>query len=196
MSATEVRPDGRRMTGEERREQILEAARGVFADGGYDGTTTDQVARAAGVSQPYVIRLFGSKQELFLQLYRQAAARVTDVLAAVPPGPDAGRAMGEAYAGLLTDRDELRLLMHGFMAGTDPQIGAIARHTLAEAFRLFGERTGAPDEVARDFVAQGMLINVLLATDAPRHAGEDRALDVLIACTLGGRLPLSTQVRS
>src|SRR5659263_777497 len=64
-----------RMTGEARREQILSAALPAFAEGGYAGTTTDQVARAAGVSQPYVVRLFGSKKQLFLELYQQVSAR-------------------------------------------------------------------------------------------------------------------------
>src|SRR4029078_3004152 len=95
----------RRMTGDERREQILRAALGAFADGGYAGTSTDQVARAAGVSQPYVVRLFGSKQDLFAQVYPFASQQVVDALAAVSPGPDAKHEMGQAYIRLLADRD-------------------------------------------------------------------------------------------
>lgn len=176
------------MTGEARREQILAAALAAFADGGYAGTTTDQVARAAGVSQPYVIRLFGSKQQLFLELYQQASDRVIDAMEAVAAGPDARAEMGTAYVGLLDDRNLLRLLMHGFVAGGDPAIGRLARHTLGAVFRIFRDRTGAPEDAARDFIAQGMLINVLLATGAPEHAGEDEALDALCSCTVEGRV--------
>lgn len=176
------------MTGEARREQILAAALAAFAEGGYAGTTTDQVARAAGVSQPYVIRLFGSKQQLFLELYQRSSERVIEALEAVAAGPDAGAEMGTAYVGLLADRDLLRLLMHGFVAGGDPAIGRIARHTLGAGFRIFRDRTGAPEGAARDFVAQGMLINVLLATGAPEHAGEDEALDALCSCTVQGQV--------
>ena len=186
ISATETSPGSKRMTGEARREQILAAAMAVFADGGYAGTTTDQVARAAGVSQPYVIRLFGSKQQLFLELYQQASVRIIETMEAVSAGPEAGRQMGDAYVGLLDDRDLLRLLMHGFIAGGDAAIGRLARHTLGTVFRLYRDRSGASEDDARDFVAQGMLINVLLATGAPAHVGEDAALDALSTCTLHG----------
>ncbi|MEP7035055.1 MAG: helix-turn-helix domain-containing protein [Dermatophilaceae bacterium] len=178
----------RRMTADERREQILQAALIVFADGGYAGTTTDQVAREAGVTQPYVVRLFGGKQRLFAEVYSRASHRVVAALAAVAPGPDAKKEMGEAYIGLLADRNLLRLLMHGFAAGSEPEIGKLARWTLSEAFRLYGERTGEGPDEARVFVAHGMLINVLLAVNATEHLSEDVSLDALAACTFGSAL--------
>lgn len=174
-----------RMSGEQRREQILTAALAEFAEGGYAGTTTDQVARAAGVSQPYVVRLFGSKQQLFLEVYRYATGRVLAAMAAVAPGPDAVERTGRAYMALMADRDLLRVVMHGFTAG-DPEIGQLARHTLGEVFRLFRSRVdpGDPDgdETSRRFVADGMLINVLLSSDGFAHAGEDAGFDALLRC--------------
>src|SRR5436309_2326271 len=66
-ATTESVPEtARRMSSEERREQIIAAAIAVFGARGYEGTTTDDVARTAGVSQPYVVRLFRSKENLFL----------------------------------------------------------------------------------------------------------------------------------
>lgn len=178
----------RRMTADERREQILQAALVVFADGGYAGTTTDQVAREAGVTQPYVVRLFGGKQRLFAEVYSRASGRVVAALASVAPGPDAKHEMGEAYVGLLADRNLLRLLLHGFAAGSEPEIGRLARWTLSEAFRLYLERTGEGPDEARVFVAHGMLINVLLAVDATEHLSESPALDALAVCTFGSAL--------
>jgi AcrR family transcriptional regulator len=178
----------RRMTANERREQILQAALTVFADGGYAGTTTDQVAREAGVSQPYVVRLFGGKQQLFAELYSRASRRVVAALAEVEPGPNAKQEMGEAYIGLLADRNLLLLLMHGFAAGSEPEIGRLARWTLSEAFRLYLERTGEGPDEARVFVAHGMLINVLLAVNATEHLSGNPALDALAACTFGSAL--------
>ncbi|QZN87562.1 TetR/AcrR family transcriptional regulator [Cellulomonas sp. C5510] len=173
------------MSGERRREQILAAAMTVFAEGGYAGTTTDQVARAAGVSQPYVVRLFGSKQRLFLELYRSATGRVLEAMAAVAPGPDAVERTGRASMELMADRDLLRVLMHGFTSD-DAEVGQLARHTLGEVFRLFRARVGADvpdaDETARRFVADGMLFNVLLSSDGFAHAGEDAGLDALLRC--------------
>jgi AcrR family transcriptional regulator len=178
----------RRMTANERREQILAAALTVFANGGYAGTTTDQVARQAGVSQPYVVRLFGGKQQLFAELYASASASVIAALAAVEPGPESKQEMADAYIGLLADRNLLLLLMHGFAAGSEPEIGRLARWTLSEAFRLYCERTGEGPDQARVFVAHGMLINVLLAVNATEHLGESSALDALAMCTFGGAL--------
>src|SRR6478736_4486635 len=67
---------GKRLSSEERRRQILVAALAVFGARGYEGATTDEVARAAGVSQPYVVRLFGSKENLFLAAIEDALARM------------------------------------------------------------------------------------------------------------------------
>jgi AcrR family transcriptional regulator len=178
----------RRMTANERREQILKAALTVFADGGYAGTTTDQVAREAGVSQPYVVRLFGGKKQLFAEVYSRASHRIVAAIAAVEPGPDAKQEMGEAYIGLLADRNLLLLLMHGFAAGSEPEIGRLARWTLSEVFRLYLERTGEGPDEARVFVAHGMLINVLLTVNATEHLSESPALDALAVCTFGGAL--------
>ena len=175
---------GPRMSGDARRGQILQAARRVFAERGY-GASTDEVARAVGVSQPYVVRLFGSKRALVVATYRAAADEVIAAFTGVPAGPDAADRMGEAYVRLLADRDLLMLLMHGFMGGADAEVGAIARHTLGEAFRLFRERTGATEDEARQFVAQGMLLNVLIAVDAPQHLGEDAGFDSLVTCADG-----------
>ncbi|SMF32678.1 TetR family transcriptional regulator [Cellulosimicrobium cellulans J34] len=174
----------RRMTRDERREQILDAATAVFARGGYAGTSTDQVARAAQVSQPYVVRLFGTKEELFREVFDRVASEIVARFEAVPPGPGAKAAMGEAYTRLIADPDQLRVLMHGFVLGSDPVLGTRAREVLARAFDLYRTRAGASDEEARDFVARGMLLNTLFAVQAPAHADDDPVLAVLVRCTV------------
>jgi AcrR family transcriptional regulator len=171
-----------RMSGDERREQILAAARTVFAEGGY-AATTDEVARAAHVSQPYVVRLFGSKRDLFLEVYRQAADKVVATLTAAAAEPGATKeSMGSAYLELIADRDLLRLVMHGFIASADDEVGRVARHCLGESYRLYVDRTGASADEARQFVAFGMLLNVLIAVDAEAHVGEDAGMDGLLEC--------------
>lgn len=175
----------RRLSRDERREQILDAATAVFAEGGYAGTSTDQVARAAGVSQPYVVRLFGTKEELFREAFERIAGEIVALLESVPPGPDAKAEMAAAYTRLIADPDQLRVLMHGFVLGSDPVLGARAREVLGRAFDVYRQRTGATDEEARDFVAQGMLLNTLFAVQAPAHADEDPAVALLVECTMG-----------
>src|SRR5476649_2364955 len=96
-----------RMPSDERRILVLEAATAVFGQRGYAGTTTDQVAMAAGVSQPYVVRMFGTKEKLFLAVLQRALdvlmAAFRRALTEESDIPVHDR-LGLAYADLLTDR--------------------------------------------------------------------------------------------
>jgi AcrR family transcriptional regulator len=62
-----------RISGEERRRQILDAARGVCAENGFGGTTLDDIADAAGVSRALVIQHFGTKEGVYEALSETAA---------------------------------------------------------------------------------------------------------------------------
>ena len=53
------------MTGAERREQLLEVARGTFGERGYEGTSIEEVAARADVSKPVVYEHFGGKDGLY-----------------------------------------------------------------------------------------------------------------------------------
>ncbi len=55
----------RRMPSGQRRAQLVSKAKGAFIEGGYRGTTTKDVADAAGVSEALITKHFGSKEELF-----------------------------------------------------------------------------------------------------------------------------------
>jgi AcrR family transcriptional regulator len=57
-----------RVPAEERKEQILAAARSLFAKKGYDKVTLDEIAKQVGVSRPRIIQLFGSKQNMYLAI--------------------------------------------------------------------------------------------------------------------------------
>src|SRR4051795_13324097 len=81
-----------RMSADDRRAQVLAAATRAFARGGYHGTSTDAVAKEAGVSQPYVVRMFGTKLDLFLQVFERSVHRIKaafeEVLEAGPFDPE------------------------------------------------------------------------------------------------------------
>src|SRR6266700_3589556 len=64
---------GVRMSAGERRETVLEAAVAEFALRGLAGTSTEDVARRAGISQPYLFRLFPTKKALFLALVERVS---------------------------------------------------------------------------------------------------------------------------
>lgn len=177
------------MPATERRELILESATSAFARGGYAGTSTDTVAREAGVSQPYVVRMFGTKLELFLAVFRRACGRIDDGFAAVldsgpfdPDGEEDKHRLGDVYADLLADSDFLHVLMHGFAAGATPEIGAAGREGMARIFVTI-KRTGWSDDHVREFIAHGMLLNVLLSIEAfePENT-VDPLSDLVRAC--------------
>jgi len=157
-----------RMRAEDRRELVLTAATAVFGERGYVGATTDAVARAAGVSQPYVVRMFGSKEALFLAVLHRALGRLLDSFGAVIDADPAAtpedlhHRIGAAYGDLLSDRGLLLSLMHGFVLGADPVIGAAARYGFLAVYRLLRHRGGFSADQARDFLAQGMLLNTLV----------------------------------
>lgn len=178
----------RRMPAGQRQQQVLEAGVAAFAEGGYAGTTTDQVARRAGVSQPYVVRMFGGKQPLFLAVHAHVLGRVEAAFraaaAGLEPGDDPMAALGQAYVELIADHDLLRVMQHGFVAAGDPALGPVMRAGLVGIYRLIRELTGAGPEEARDFLAHGMLINTLMVVQLPEHAGEDPAAAELLECVL------------
>src|SRR5215207_3629776 len=158
-----------RISSGERREQILVAATEVFGQYGYVGATTDRVARAAGISQPYVVRLFGTKEQLFIEALRYTLARLLAAFrAAIAEQPADGRAMesrlGEAYVELVADRGLLLTLLHGFMMGSEPVIGPVARDGFMQVYRMLRDEAGFTPDQAHRFLADGMLINTLLAS--------------------------------
>jgi TetR/AcrR family transcriptional regulator len=161
-----------RMRVEDRKELVLTAATAVFGEHGYVGTTTDAVAKAAGVSQPYVVRMFGTKEALFLAVLERALGRLLDSFeGAIDLGPEnLSQRLGAAYGELLTDRGLLLSLMHAFVLGSDPAIGAAARRGFLEVYGLLRHRAGFSIEEARDFLAQGMLLNTMVGI---RMAAED-----------------------
>lgn len=65
-----------RMTGEQRREQVLSVAEAEFADAGLRGASTEAIAHRAGITQAYVFRIFGTKKQLFLACVDSAFERM------------------------------------------------------------------------------------------------------------------------
>jgi len=165
-----------RKSAEVRREEILEAAMKEFAYGGLHGTSTEKIAVRAGISQPYLFRLFGTKKELFIASSRRGFDRVLAAFqeaAEGKSGEEAMKAMGKAYDQLLADRERLLGQMQMYAACSDPEIREATRAGYAELFRFVEQATGASTEEIRDFFAMGMLMNVAAAMDLPQICSED-----------------------
>src|SRR5215472_8478399 len=121
---------GVRMPAEKRREMVLEAAVPAFAQGGLAGTSTEDVARRAGISQPYLFRLFPTKKALFLALVERCYQRIEEAFTAAAgdkTGDEALDAMGDEYERLLENRTLLLLQMHAYAACEDPDIRVATR---------------------------------------------------------------------
>ena len=155
-----------RMSAAERREQIVVAAQEEFARAGLHGTSTEDIARRAGISQPYLFRLFGTKKELFLASVERCMRDTQETFvtaAAGKQGAEALEAMGHAYVDLLEDRTRRLGQMQAYAACDDPEVCAAVRRGYGELVEYVERVSGAPPEVVSAFFAKGMLLNVITA---------------------------------
>ena len=180
-------PTATRMTAEARREAILEAARDEFASTGYHGTSTETIAERAGISQPYLFRLFGTKKELFVASVRRCFRETLETFmraAEGKRGEEALKAMGESYMSLLTDRSRLMAQMQAYASCDDPELRAVVREGYGDLFSWIERVSGVePAELSR-FFAQGMLLNVVAAMDL-LNSDEPWAQRLLEGCREG-----------
>ena len=184
MTIEDVAPAAR-MKAADRRELILEAATAVFGAKTYVGTTTDEVARAAGVSQPYVVRLFGTKEKLFIAVIERAYGRLIDEFRRALPGDADGRAerMGRAYTGLLAERGMLPVIANSTALGGEAEIGKVARAGFSDIWRFIRDEAGFTAEETREFMATGMLINAIVGLRLTGDYGNEvSATEVLDTC--------------
>src|ERR1700730_4124069 len=159
-----------RMPAAERRELVLEAAVAALGVHGMAGASTEDVARQAETTQPYLFRLFPTKKALFLALVERCFQRVRDAFtsaAADLTGDEALTAMGDAYERLLNDRTLLLLQMQAYGACDDLEVRAATRAGFKQLWELTERLTGLPFERVVDFFAMGMLMNVAAAMDLP-----------------------------
>jgi AcrR family transcriptional regulator len=158
------------MPATERREMVLEAAVAEFAARGLAGTSTEDVARRAGISQPYLFRLFPTKKALFLALIGRCFDRVQDTFTTAAgdlTGDEALAAMADSYTRLLDDRTLLLLQMQIYAACSDLEIRDATRAAYKRLWEMVERITGLPFQTVVDFFAVGMLMNVAAAMDLP-----------------------------
>ena len=166
----------RRLTAEERREQVVGAAIDEFAAAGLAGASTEAIARRAGISHAYLFRLFGTKRELFLAAVDEAFGRVLEAFrsaeAARRPGQPAFAALGASYVRLIEDRKELLFCFHAYAACGDEDIRRHVRRRYLEIFDWVRRTTGRPEDEVRLFMATGALISISAAIGTPELSGD------------------------
>ena len=168
-----------RQTAEERRVAVLDAANHEFALRGYHGASTDAIARKAGISQPYLFRLFGSKKELFIAVVEACYHRTLELFrgaASGTSGPEALKAIGSAYRDAIeSDRTLLQGQLQAYAASVvDEEIREATARGYGRLVDYVEAVSGADRQTISAFFATGMLLNVLAAMDYtlgvdPRH---------------------------
>ncbi|MEV0097022.1 TetR/AcrR family transcriptional regulator [Streptomyces sp. NPDC050738] len=169
-----------RMSADERRESVIRAAVTEFARGGYNGTSTEAIAKRVGVSQPYLFRLFPNKQAIFLAAAARCCQEITEVLLKAADGVEADglrMAMGMAYESLIADDpDKLLMQMQAYVAVAsaeivgDHEFGESVRAAWLEMYDTIHLKLGADATGTTTFLADGMLINTLVSLGfKPEH---------------------------
>jgi TetR/AcrR family transcriptional regulator len=171
-----------RMRSEDRRELILDAATAVFGERG----------------QPYVVRMFGTMEALFLEVLERALdtlmktfARALTDTSPLPAGLEDTPSLriGRAYADLLVDRGLLLSLMQSFMLGADPVIGPVARAGFIRVYTFLRDEVGMTPLEADVFLAHGMMMNTMVGLRmADLYADGDPCAIDLLETALPGKL--------
>jgi AcrR family transcriptional regulator len=155
-------------TADQRREDVLRAAVKVVGPRGLYGTPTMDIARAAGISQAYLFRLFPTKTELFVAVLDRSFQRIHDSLAdaaanAHAEGRPVKQAMAEAYRDLLKDPELLLTQLQGQAAASEPAVRAALRRGFRMLFQMVEREWDASPREIQEFFAHGMLCNVIAA---------------------------------
>jgi AcrR family transcriptional regulator len=154
------------MNADDRRYQVIDAALIEFAESGLAGTSTEAIAVRAGISQPYLFKMFGTKRDLFIAASQRCFDNVTERFSEVSQGlagDDALMAMGESYRGLIADRASLMGQLQMYAACNDPEVRDVARAGFRTLYGFVARVSGAAPELLLEFFARGMLCNVSAA---------------------------------
>jgi len=164
------------MSADERREQVLVAAVVEFADRGLEGTSTDAIARRAGISQPYLFRLYPTKKALFVAVVQRTFARCAETFRAAAQGLaglEAKEAMASAYLELLSDRTFLQVQMQAYAACSDHEVQSATRAGFSHLWDEAAVLSGLSEASIREFFAMGMLLNVAAAMGVGLDCADD-----------------------
>jgi AcrR family transcriptional regulator len=91
------------MTGKERREQLLDVGRSLFARKGFDATSVEEIAQKAGVSKPVVYEHFGGKEGLYAVVVDREMSRLLDAITGALTSTGKPRELVERAAFALLD---------------------------------------------------------------------------------------------
>ena len=159
------------MTGSQRREQLLDVGRALFAERGYDGASVEEVALRAGVSKPVVYEHFGGKEGLYAVVVDREVQRLLTSFTGALTGDSPKRLLEQATLALLTyvedQSDGFRILVRqspaplfdaGGFATIISDVASQVEHVLARQFAARGFRTTLAPLYSQALVGQVALV--------------------------------------
>lgn len=154
-----------------RRVEVIRAAMRAFANRGFDGSTLNDIAREAGVSQPRISQIFGNKENAFLEALRMSAGLLMGALedeAARTPA-DFANAFGRMR---YSEPEALVVVFQGFTTTTVPGIREASRRIFSDVVEVVVTRAGHSYQEALHLLGRGFVIHHVLAADLPTHVEE------------------------
>jgi AcrR family transcriptional regulator len=183
-----ARRRGRRPAGEDRRADILVAARQEFATRGFDGTTLRGVARAAGVDARLVHHYFEGKDALFTAAFELPVRRPADVLEPLlAPGPDGvGERLVRMFVRVWDDPGSRQrvLALLGASLTSEAAARMLREFLTREIFGVLAARLGGSEPELRATLVASQMMGLVVARYVVRveplaSASEDALVAVL-----------------
>lgn len=144
-----------RMTGKERREQLISIGRQVFAERGFEGASVEEIAARAAVSKPVVYEHFGGKEGLYAVVVDREMLRLEQIITqALSQGRSRVR-IEQAVIALLTyveeETDGFLILVRDLVPGQDQSYATLLNTAVGQVSHILGrsfENQGLDPEVA------------------------------------------------
>ena len=142
-----------RLKAPQRREQLIQVATRLFAEHGYEATTTKDIAKSAGVTEPILYRHFKSKQELFVAIVKAVSAQTMkhweDLIAGVDDPAEQIRRIAAELPSHMEKLADAYHVLHGALATSrDKKVLAVMKEHYLQIERFFakvvaeGQKTG------------------------------------------------------
>ncbi|MDF5821034.1 TetR/AcrR family transcriptional regulator [Corynebacterium felinum] len=144
-----------RMSGKQRREQLISIGRSLFAERGFEGTSVEEIAGRAGVSKPVVYEHFGGKEGLYAVVVDREMNRLEQVVTQSLATGRSRTRIEQAVLALLTyveeETDGFQILVRDMQPGTDRSYSTLLNDAVAQVSHILArafERSGLISETA------------------------------------------------
>ncbi len=157
-----------RLPADQRRRQLLDVARDVFAERGFHATSMDEVAVAAGVTKPVLYQHFPSKRSLYAELLEDVGAQLLEQLGRATASATTGREKVEegfaAYFRFVGSNTSAFRLLFGASVRDDPEFAVVAERTVQAAAEVISSLIAVPAPTEQRRVLANALVGIAEAT--------------------------------